>query len=84
MLHILFILCKRMLRNFYRYDSAHDRTLYVHAKKYLYNYPKKPMIDDIVKASESKEDFMARIARRMQRKEVPFSSSSSHLGTLQN
>ena len=50
----------------------------------FHNYPKKPMIDDIVKASESKEDFMARIARRMQRKEVPFSSSSSHLGTLQN
>ena len=40
------------------------------------------MIDEIVKASESKEDFMARIARRMHRKEVPFSSSSSHLGTL--
>ena len=53
----------------------------LHAKNI---YPKKPMIDDIVKASESKEDFMARIARRMQRKEVPFSSSSSHLGTLQN
>ena len=80
MQHILFILCKRKLRNFYRYDSAHDRTLYIARGK----YPKKPMIDDIVKASESKEDFMARIARRMQRKEVPFSSSSSHLGTLQN
>ena len=42
------------------------------------------MIDEIVKASDSKDDFMAQIARRMQRKEVPFSSSSSHLGTLQN
>ena len=42
------------------------------------------MIDEIVKASESKDDFMARIARRMHRKEVPFSSSSSHLGTLWN
>ena len=42
------------------------------------------MIDEIVKASDSKDDFMARIARRMQRKEVPFSSSSSHLGTLWN
>ena len=42
------------------------------------------MIDEIVKASESKDDFMSRISRRMQRKEVPFSSSSSHLGTLWN
>jgi len=32
--------------------------------------------------AESKDDFIEKMESRMKRKQIPFSSSSSHLGTL--